>query len=780
MTGKFTPAAQNALSQAQKEASELGHTYIGTEHLLLGLISVGSSVASELLSRRGLSYEKVKETVIGFCGSGEKTVPPPSEMTPHLKKVIENAALASPGAFGRIGTEQLLIALISEENCFASRIIEKQRLSPSALLSELSLFEGRASARERKKKLPPSLIKYGCNLNVKASDPVIGRERETAALIEVLSRRRKNNPCLVGEPGVGKTAVVEGLAARIEKGDVPSALVGKTVISLDIAAILSGAKYRGEFEERMKTVLLEASEDDSIILFIDELHTIVGTGASEGSIDAANLLKPALSRGEIRLIGATTVSEYRRHIESDPALERRFRPINVEEPSEEETRDILLGLKDKYEEFHGVKITDGAIDSAIALSGRYYPLKRLPDKALDLLDEALASKRIAEEERKREALGLRGILSGVSAFDGSEEEKLLIPIKEKLRLEIEEVKEDEKNEPVLIASDIENVLKRREGSLHLPSVSEISDLEKRLSERVFGQSETINAVVPILRSGLIGIKNAASPVASFLFVGPSGVGKTELASAVAEEFYGSKSALIRFDMSEYSESHSLSKLIGSPPGYVGYRDEGLLTKEISLKPYSVLLFDEAEKAHPDIFSLLLQILDSGFITDSQGKKADFRGCVVILTSNLGSEEKRGAGFSSPDKSTKTSEALKGFFRPELLGRLSATVPFSRLSEDSTNRIAESFVRTLSERLSENGLEAFFHPSAVRYVAKAGINSPYGARAISKRIKSELEPPLILRLSSPFECEKSEKCEIFEENGKIVVRSVTKQKLSHIM
>ncbi len=766
MTSRFTPAAQNALKKAQSEASEMGHTYIGTEHLLLGLLSEESSVGAEMLRNHGLDYKSVKQSVIFLNGNGSKTVPPPS-MTPRLRSVIERAAKEMPGAFGRIGTEQLLSALLNEKESIAVRIIEKHKTGGD-ILPELYSSKATADRKEERKKLPPMITKYGKNLCECSLDPVIGRDSELESLIETLCRRRKNNPCLIGEAGVGKTAVVEGLAGRIRDGNVPSFLLGKAIVSLDIAAIISGAKYRGEFEERMKTVLLEASEDPDIILFIDELHTIVGTGASEGAIDAGSIMKPSLARGEIRLIGATTVTEYRRHIESDPALERRFLPITVEEPTPDEAVIILRGIKEKYEEHHGILIDDSAISAAVELSVRYVPSKRLPDKAIDLLDEAASAKRIEIERRSEEDKYIGGIIKGLNEADN----ELSHDVEKNIRTRLEQMKRCE-GSPVLIRSDIEKVLEKRRGSVRLPSENDLFGLENGLKSAVFGQKNAIKTVASTLRAGILGINGSTSPIASMMFLGPSGVGKTALASAVAEQFYGSPEAVIRLDMSEYSEKHSVSRLIGSPPGYVGYRDEGLLVKEVRSRPYSVVLFDEAEKADPDVFSLLLQILDNGFITDPQGKRADFRGCVIILTSNVGSSEKGAAGFTASGNE-KQFKCAKDFFSPELIGRLDSIIAFDRLNSGTAYKIAEKRLYALRDRLEESGISVDISPDVISLASKCGSG---GARDIYSFIKTEVEGAVISNLpigkdgvSLIISC----------ENEKISIKTVTKNTLSHIM
>lgn len=780
MTSRFTPAAQSALNQAQNEASEMGHTYIGTEHLLLGLLCQDSSVAAELLKGKGIEYAKTRKLVISLCGSGSRTDPPPTAMTPRLKEVLKRAAEAMPGAFGRIGTEQLLFSLLNEEECFASRIIEKQNVLCRDLSSDLFSLKPTKSKPKTRKKLPPMLSKYGRLLSETICDPVIGREPEIEALIEVLCRRRKNNPCLIGEPGVGKTAVVEGLAERINDGNVPSFLRDKAIVSLDIAAMLAGAKYRGEFEERLKTVLAEASDDPDIILFIDELHTIVGTGGSEGSIDAANILKPALARGDIKLIGATTVSEYRRHIESDSALERRFLPISVEEPTKDQTKEILLGLKEKYEAHHGISITDEAIDACIELSIRYLPSKKLPDKAIDILDEAAAAKRIELEKAADSESALSGIIKGLEikkeeAVEGDTD--LIRALEESLNARLSTLNEKKDLSP-LKAVDIESVLKKRQGHLCLPTPYQLGDLEERLGSAIFGQEEAIAKISAAVRAGTLGINGSERPIASLLLLGPSGVGKTAACSALAECLYGNAQTLIRFDMSEYSEKHSVSKLIGSPPGYVGYRDEGLLIKEVRSKPYSVVLFDEAEKAHPDIFGLLLQILDRGSLSDAQGRQADFRGCTVILTSNLGNDGQKKAGFSLNTTKDGAADAAKTFFRPELLGRMDAVIQFSPITKDAALEIAKNGLSALSKRLSQCGIRLKIDDVVLDAAANAALTSPFGARAIFSFIKSEIESRIILRISDKDA--QNGISVISMENGKISIKTVTNPEFSHTM
>ncbi len=774
MTSRFTSAAGRALAQARNEASEMGHNYIGTEHLLLGLLKQEGAVAEQALKGRGIDYGRVKKAVLSLCGKGERSDPKEEDMTPKLCEVL-SASASSPGAFGRIGTERLLISLITAEDTFALRIIERLGVSSQELLSDMDSSSVKEEHEARKKPLPPALSKYGRLLNDLKSDPVIGREKETDALIEVLLRRIKNNPCLIGEPGVGKTAIVEGLAVRIKNGNVPSALKGKLIVSVDIASILAGAKYRGEFEERIKAVITEARADPDIILFIDELHNVVGAGGSEGAIDAANLLKPVLARGEIKLIGATTTEEYRRFIENDGALERRFRPITVEEPDEEQTKTILMGLKPKYEEYHGITITDEAVSAAIELSVRYMPSKRLPDKAIDILDEAASAKRIELDALSEGKTEIGGILKGVSLYRQNDGDGDLFSDLEKgLDVKLKDI--DRRLSAPLCRSDIEKTVEKRLGcsfSDNLP----YGRLEGALKEQVIGQDDAVRQVSAILNAGRIFSGNERRPTASLLFIGPTGVGKTSLAAGIAREYFGSTSAVIRIDMSEYSESHSISKLVGSPPGYVGYKEEGLLTKEIMKRPYSVVLFDEAEKAHPDIIGLLLQILDSGFLTDSRGRRADFRNSVIILTANLPSGTKVKAGFSEGQREASYIDAAKALFRQELIGRLDGVIPFAPLTEESAFLIASRQMSVLKEKLIKRGIALTVSEDVLRLAAKSG-GAGLGARGIFNFIKSEIEGVIVSALaSSDFQ---GGGISLFEENGKISAKTVTRSDLSHII
>lgn len=788
MTSRFTPSAEKALKNAQRSAEELGHTYIGSEHLLLGLLEDSESVSSKILNSHGVDHNKAREAVIKLCGKGSARNVSPSDITPKMKSILKNASEGSPAAFGRIGTEQLLYALVSERGCFAERVlgdldVDCERVLQSALSARKRADTVIGKKEEKKpKKLPPMLSKYGrilFSLN-DPSLPIIGREEETERVIRALCRKSKNNPCLIGEPGVGKTAVIEGLASLIEEGNVPSALKSKIIVSLDLPSMLAGAKYRGEFEERLKTVLAECEDDPDVILFIDELHTIVGAGSSEGSIDAANILKPALARGRVKLIGATTVSEYRKHIESDSALERRFQPISIEEPSTEQTKRILRGIKESYEKHHCLKIETEALDSALNLSVRYFPNRRLPDKAIDLLDDAASLKRIENERNQRSMSELSGIIKGISKQKSSINEHdsndftMLSNLEESCEKRLSGIDCDSP----LMAKDVERALFLRTGINPTSPLRASFSLENELKKVIFGQNEAIAQVCRGVRAGLLGINSAERPLSSFLFLGQSGVGKTALAHELAKLLYGD-SSFIRFDMSEYGEKHSLSTLIGSPPGYVGYGEEGLLIKEVRSRPYSVVLFDEAEKAHPDVFNILLQILDTGFVTDPLGKRADFRNSVIILTSNTGSGDAHRAGFTQYNENGNCSDGAKAFFKPELLGRLDGIVHFSSLDLKAYTCIAEHRLDALKDRLCHSGIKIEFEDGIGEHIAKKAQSSPYGARDVFSYIKTHIEEKLSFELSRSNDIQ-GLKIVFFEENGEIQLKSVANSEFSHTM
>ena len=787
MMNRFTEKAQNTLNNALRFARELGHTYIGSEHLLLSLAAETDSVSAKMLAEHGITPEAVKEKVEEIAGVGSESEVSPADMTPRTRKIIEGAAVLSM-RFGQnyIGTEHLLLSLLSERDCVGVKILETLGLSADELSEQLSAFLGqarnagddaeKASGRGGKNAVPdaPTLSGYGRDLTAMAKagklDPVIGREQETERVIQILSRRTKNNPCLIGEPGVGKTAVVEGLAQRIADGAVPETLRDKTVVSLDLSGMIAGAKYRGEFEERLKNVMAEVAKNPNIILFIDEIHTIVGAGAAEGAVDAANIIKPALSRGEMQLIGATTIAEYRKHIEKDAALERRFQAVMVGEPSAEESLLILRGLREKYEAHHKLKISDEALRAAVDLSKRYIADRYLPDKAIDLVDEAASRKRLSAhttppdlkeseqklkslEHEKEEAITAQNFEAAARLRD---EEK-------KLRADYEKAKADWKaslsgDELTVTETDIADVVTQWTGipvSRLLEEEGErLLHLEDLLKKRVVGQDEAVSAVARAIRRGRMGLKDPKRPIGSFIFLGPTGVGKTELTKALAELLFGDPGAMIRVDMSEYMEKHSVAKLIGSPPGYVGFEEGGQLTEKIRRKPYSVVLFDEIEKAHPDVFNILLQVLDDGVLTDSQGRRVDFKNTIIIMTSNVGASaltaksvgsfgftQSEGAKEDKKSTDEKVMEALKATFRPEFLNRIDDIIIFNKLTKENILTIAGMMLREVGNRAHELGIDLSFDDSVAELVAKAGFDPVYGARPLRRAVVRLVEDAL---------------------------------------
>lgn len=787
MNNRFTDKAQKALNFALSIARELGHTYIGSEHLLIGLSKEESGVASQALLSNGIDYKKITEIVIQSMGKGNPTNVSAADMTPRTKQILEMSAFAS-SRYGNsyIGTEHLLLAILEESDCVANKIISALGASVKELKNDILSYLSNDSAKrggtssnrsfdgENRSqnasdiKDCPTLSSYGRNLTVLAKsgklDPIIGRNDETDRVIQILARRTKNNPCLIGEPGVGKTAVVEGLAQRIADGNVPEMLIDKEVIILDISSMIAGAKYRGEFEERLKNVMNEVAENKQIILFIDEIHTLVGAGAAEGAMDAANILKPALARGEMQLIGATTIDEYRKNIEKDAALERRFQSVMVGEPTAEEAILILKGLRDKYEAHHKLRISDEAIEAAVNLSVRYIGDRFLPDKAIDLIDEAASRLRISsftsppdikalEEElanvicSKEEAIKSQNFEEAAALRDKEHD------LKDKLEKDKQNWKEsNDKTDLSVNADNIADIVTAWTGipvkQLESEESKKLLNIDKILKERIIGQDKAVDVLSKAVKRGRIGLKDPKRPVGSFIFLGPTGVGKTELTKALANVMFGSDDAMIRIDMSEYMEKHSVSKLIGSPPGYVGYDEGGQLTEKIRRKPYSVLLFDEIEKAHPDVFNIMLQILDDGILTDSQGRKVDFKNTVIIMTSNVGAsaltEKTKSLGFaSSSDNETAVIEdnvmqALKATFRPEFLNRLDEIVVFNRLEDEDIKRIAELMLKEIQKRISAIGVNISFDESVIDFVAKKGFDRVYGARPLRRAITSLIE------------------------------------------
>ncbi len=788
---RFTQKAQNALRGAHACACELGHNYIGTEHILAGLASETSAVAAQLLSTKGVSYDAVKEKIVALTGQNEKL----SEgaqlmMTPRTKRVIElSLAESRKLGHGFIGTEHLLLALLRSGESVALKILVECGVDLQGFYAEIAASvsgyaaasnagtagESTAGAQKQETKTP-TLDQFGRDFTQMARDgkfdPVIGRDKEIERVIQILSRRTKNNPCLIGEPGVGKTAVAEGLAQKIVAGDVPEILVGKRLFTLDLSSMIAGAKYRGEFEERLKAAMDEVVKAGNVILFIDEMHTIIGAGAAEGAIDAANILKPSLARGEIQVIGATTLNEYRKHIEKDSALERRFQPITVGEPTEAESIQILTGIRDKYEAHHGVKITDAALKAAVELSSRYITDRFLPDKAIDLVDEAASKVRLGKltappelkalEEKYAEIIKEKESAIAVQDFERAatlrdEESKL------KEQLDGEKAKWDDVKSTQKMCVDEEQIAQIVSQWTNIPVArlstdesQKLLNLEESLHGRVIGQDEAVRAVAKAIRRGRVGLKDPKRPIGSFIFLGPTGVGKTELSKALAETMFGSEDDMIRIDMSEYMEKHSVSRLVGSPPGYVGYDDAGQLTEKIRRKPYSVVLFDEIEKAHPDVFNILLQILEDGILTDSQGRRVDFRNTVIIMTSNIGArlitaEKSTKLGFASAteDKEARTYEKikadvlgeLKNHFRPEFLNRIDDTIVFHPLDAAQIKEIAKLMLNALSARLAKNEIAAEFTDAVVEMVSKEGFDPVYGARPLRRAIQTKIEDAL---------------------------------------
>lgn len=784
---RFTQKAQAVLRLAQEAATELGHGYVGTEHLLLGFIREKDSVASQLLADAGVDEKKTIDKLVDAVGRGEPGQQPMQGLTPRTKNVIEVASGESR-RMGQsyIGTEHLLMGVLQEGDSLAARLLTAQGVDLRRMYAEIARTIGGSIQQQKdERKNAPSgfnnnpktktLSQFSTDLTALAHegklDPVIGRSEEITRIIQILSRRTKNNPCLIGEPGVGKTAVAEGLAQRIIDGDVPENLREKHVISLDLSGLIAGTKYRGEFEERLKAAMDEIRAAGNILIFIDELHNLVGAGAAEGAIDAANILKPALSRGEIQVIGATTLDEYRKHIEKDKALERRFQPVTIGEPDAEDTLNILRGLRDKYEAHHKVEISDEALSAAVTFSKRYISDRFLPDKAIDLIDEAASRLRmnnlttppdLRDLEEKLEALRVEK--EAAITAQRFEEAAKLRDDEKRLLEELEARKKEWQSSPGGAGSVVgeEEVAKVVAGWTGIPVTrltedesARLLNMEKLLHERVVGQEEAVGAVARAIRRGRTGLKDPKRPSGSFIFLGPTGVGKTELCKALAEVLFGDESAIIRVDMSEFMESHSISKLIGSPPGYVGYDEAGGLTEKIRRKPYSVVLFDEIEKAHPDIFNLLLQILEDGILTDSHGRRVSFQNTLVVMTSNLGARnitrQENTLGFmSGPANSqenirSEVMKELKKAFRPEFINRLDEIIVFNQLSSDEIKEIAGKMLAPLMKRAESMGVALSVEPEALDLLAKQGFDPVMGARPLRRAIQSQIEDKLAEKL-----------------------------------
>lgn len=784
---KLTERAKAAINIAGRSAMELGHNYIGTEHLLLGLAREGGGVAARVLSENGVTEQKIVNKIDFFVGCDQPITNSKIGFTPRTKSVLEHSYTeAQKMGHGYIGTEHILTALLRENESLAVRIlidletdIQKIYSDIIKILNENSYSESGGFAGEGKAESTtsraggaktPTLDKYGRDLTKMASDlkldPIIGRDNVIERVVQILSRRTKNNPCLIGEPGVGKTAVAEGLAQKIVQGEVPEILKDKKVITLDLSSMIAGAKYRGEFEERLKGAMEEIRKAGNIILFIDEIHTIIGAGAAEGAIDAANILKPALARGEIQVIGATTLEEYRRHIEKDSALERRFQSIVLDEPSQEESIEILKGIRDKYEAHHRVTITDDAIDAAVKMSVRYIPDRFLPDKAIDLIDEAASRIRlktltappdVKDIEDKIEAIR-KEKEAAITAQEYEKAAKLRDEEKElcdNLKKEKENWENENRGGKVEVTqNEIAEIVSAWTGipvrTLEEEESERLLRLEEVLHQRVVGQNEAVTAVSKAIRRGRVGLKDPKRPIGSFIFLGPTGVGKTELSKALAEAMFGDEEALIRIDMSEYMEKHAVSRMVGSPPGYVGYDEGGQLTEKVRRKPYSVVLFDEIEKAHPDVFNILLQILEDGILTDSQGRRVDFRNTVIIMTSNIGARmitENKSLGFAAGEQDAERDYTkiksdvlgeLKRSFRPEFLNRIDDIIVFHQLSSENIKEICVKMLDTLKGRMSANEITAEFSDEAISQIAKVGFDPIYGARPLRRAIQSDIE------------------------------------------
>ena len=773
----FTTKANEVLNLAIKSAQAYGHNYIGTEHILIGLLSTDSTIPA--LTNNNITYEGVDRLIREEIGVGNPTSLTPDDFTPRAKRIIEiSFQIARTMRNSYVSVEHLLAALLKEDDSYAVKFInelgtDSQRVFDD-LIADLSSnsydSNPQSSSKKKGKSKTPTLDEFGKNLTELAKqgkiDPVIGREKEIERVIQILSRRNKNNPCLIGEPGVGKTAIAEGLALKIVNGEVPEMLANKTIYSLDLTSMVAGTKYRGDFEERIKKAMDEVKDNKDVILFIDEIHNIMGAGAAEGAVDAANILKPSLARGEIQVIGATTISEYRKNIEKDAALERRFQPVTVGEPTEEETVEILKGLRDKYEAHHKVKITDDAINSAVKLSSRYINDRFLPDKAIDLIDEAASVVRLnaytlpqnlkdMEEEIKRLNAEKQDAVNNQKFEEAAKFRDKANELKKLFDDEKSKWRNSSNHDVKAVSSDeIAQVVSQWTGvpvnQLTKEESERLLNMEKILHERIVGQDKAVSAISKAIRRGRVGLKNPNRPIGSFIFLGPTGVGKTELCKSLAEAMFGDENAIIKLDMSEYMEKHTVSKLIGAPPGYVGFDEGGQLTEKIRRKPYSVVLFDEIEKAHPDVFNMLLQILEDGVLTDSQGRKVSFKNAIIIMTSNVGAskitDEKLALGFVQEDGKKLSIEDLvmpdlKKTFKPEFLNRLDDIIVFNQLDQNDIEEIAKRMLKSLKKRTADLGIELDFTDNAITELAKEGFDKTYGARPLRRAIQSKIEDRL---------------------------------------
>ena len=782
MIDRFTAKARESINLAVQAAEELGHSYVGTEHLLIGLLEEGGGVAARVLSENGVKKEKVISLVSQLISPDQTVRMEESGYTPSARRVLENSYKEAVRFKARlIGTEHLLISIIRDNDCVASRLLNTIGISIQKLYIDVLAAMGEDAPANKEELLKgartkgstPTLDSYSRDLTELARegklDPVIGRETEIKRLIQILSRRTKNNPCLIGEPGVGKTAVVEGLAQMIIEGNVPETIAEKRVLTLDLSGMVAGSKYRGEFEERIKKVIAEVMEDGEVLLFIDEIHTIIGAGGAEGAIDASNILKPSLARGELQLIGATTIEEYRKYIEKDSALERRFQPVTVEEPSEEEAIAILKGLRGRYEAHHHVTITDAALTAAVKLSARYINDRFMPDKAIDVIDEAASKVRLTAfveppeiKELEKEIEKLEDQKEAAIRDEAYEKAGTIKKKQEKKKEKLDKIREkwqkdkDTRKQVVdeeEIADVVSSWTKIPVRKLEEGESQRLKNLESILHERVIGQEEAVTAVAKAIRRGRVGLKDPKRPIGSFLFLGPTGVGKTELSKALAEAMFGTENALIRVDMSEYMEKHSVSKMIGSPPGYVGYDEGGQLSEKVRRNPYSVILFDEIEKAHPDVFNILLQVLDDGHITDAQGRKIDFKNTVIIMTSNAGAEsiispKRLGFGAVADEKADykvmkdRVMEEVKHLFKPEFINRIDEIIVFHPLNKGHMKDIVTIMLKEIMKRTKEQmNITLSVDEAAKEFLINKGYDEKYGARPLRRTIQSSLEDRL---------------------------------------
>ena len=821
MENKFTPRAEESLRLAQEAAEEMGHGYVGSEHLLLGLMREEEGIAHRVLEEAGLTDDMICDVLHRSVGTGLSGAAPSQGLTPRAKSAVELAVSeASRTGAGYIGTEHLLMGLLREGNNMAIRVLRTVGIDPKKLYSAVvkkineapraaaAAGSGSAAPAREDGKKGGALAEFTRDLTEAARsgklDPVIGREKEIARVIQILSRRTKNNPVLIGEPGVGKTAIAEGLAQRIATADVPEELLDKRVLSLDLSGMVAGTKYRGEFEERIKNTINEVKKAGNVILFIDELHTIVGAGSAEGAVDAANILKPALSRGEIRVIGATTLNEYRKYIEKDAALERRFQPVTVGEPSPEATLEILKGLRDKYEAHHHLTITDGALEAAVRLSRRYINDRFLPDKAIDLMDEAASQVRMAAESASPD---LKDLEEKIAALHREKEEAVTAQDFEKAA-QLRDIEKDYQEQVEIERDKWRKQMSANRGSVTEDDIAKVVagwtgipvtrltqdesqrllQLEKVLHERVVGQDEAVTAVAKAIRRSRVGLKDPKRPIGSFLFLGPTGVGKTELCKTLAEAMFGDENAMIRIDMSEYMERHTVSRLVGSPPGYVGHEEGGQLTEKVRRKPYSVVLFDEIEKAHEDVWNILLQILEDGIVTDSQGRRVDFKNTVIVMTSNVGAKnitaaENAPLGFDGSEKEKEADEAarfarireavmaeLKRTFKPEFLNRIDETIVFRQLTEADIVKIAHRMLAVTGKRMAQQGITLTSDEDAVAALAKDGFDAEYGARPLRRSIQNTVEDAVAEQMLEGT-LKSGDTAKVTLRDGKVVVEKV---------